>query len=318
MRELRAVLNEYPGDRVLVGEDEDVAYHGTGDDELHLLFNFPLMRVGRLTPAHIRSNQAIRISELPPGAWPCNTLGNHDSPRVWSRYGDGIHDAQLARVHLALVLTLKGTPFLYYGEEIGMTDLQLTDLNQFRDTAALRQYRIMTEKLGVPHEEALKGAAATTRDRCRSPMQWSSAPGAGFSSSDAHAWLPVNLDCFEGVNVAAQQDDENSLLDFYRRMLHLRRETPALTAGDYHALRPESEAYFAFLRHDTGTGQTCLIALNFPNERETAVLHAGGLLDGLGDKQARLLFSTHPRSDEQLSIDCIDLEPFEVLIIELV
>ena len=133
MQELRALVDEYPGDRVLVGEDEDVAFHGSGDDELHLVFNFPLMRVGRLTPAHIRANQALRLAELPPGAWPCNTLGNHDSPRVWSRYGDGVHDAELARLHLALMLTLKGTPFLYNGEEIGMADLELTDLSQLRD-----------------------------------------------------------------------------------------------------------------------------------------------------------------------------------------
>src|SRR5439155_16033142 len=121
MQELRVLVDEYPGDRVLVGEDEDVAYHGTGDDELHLVFNFPLMRAGTLTPAHVRANQAERLSKLPHGAWPCNTLGNHDSPRVWSRYGDGVHDAELARLHLALLLALKGTPFLYNGEEIGIT-----------------------------------------------------------------------------------------------------------------------------------------------------------------------------------------------------
>jgi alpha-glucosidase len=108
MQELRALVDEYPGDRVLVGEDEDVAFHGAGDDELHLVFNFPLMRVERLRPAHIRANQAMRLAELPPGAWPCNTLGNHDTPRVWSRYGDGVQNDALARLHVALMLTLKG------------------------------------------------------------------------------------------------------------------------------------------------------------------------------------------------------------------
>ncbi len=137
MQELRALIDTYPGDRVLVGEDELVAFHGTGDDELHLVFNFPLMRTERLLPAHIRANQTMRLSELPPGAWPCNTLGNHDTPRVWSRYGDGMHDAERARLHLALLLTLKGTPFLYNGEEIGMTDLRLTSLDEIRDTAAI-------------------------------------------------------------------------------------------------------------------------------------------------------------------------------------
>ncbi|MDQ4078467.1 MAG: alpha-amylase family glycosyl hydrolase [Chloroflexota bacterium] len=181
MQELRALVDEYAGDRVLIGEDEDVAFHGTEDDELHLVFNFPLMRVERLTPAHIRANQAIRLSELPPGAWPCNTMGNHDTPRVWSRYGDGVHNAALARLHLALMLTLKGTPFLYNGEEIGMADLELTSLSQFRDTVAINRYWVLTEELGVPPEEALEAVIATTRDRCRSPFQWSSAPNSGFS-----------------------------------------------------------------------------------------------------------------------------------------
>lgn len=170
MQELRALIDTYPDDRVLVGEDELVAFHGTGDDELHLVFNFPLMRTERLLPAHIRANQTMRLSELPPGAWPCNTLGNHDTPRVWSRYGDGMHDAERARLHLALLLTLKGTPFLYNGEEIGMTDLRLTSLDEIRDTAAITQYHLLTEKLGKTPADALAAVLATTRDRCRSPF----------------------------------------------------------------------------------------------------------------------------------------------------
>jgi alpha-glucosidase len=105
-------------DRVLVGETDDIRFYGSGQDELHLAFNFPLMRAeGPLSPAWIRSNQKERLSGLPPRAWPCNTLGNHDSPRVFSRYGEGKgephpHDAARARLSLALMLTLRGTPFL--------------------------------------------------------------------------------------------------------------------------------------------------------------------------------------------------------------
>jgi alpha-glucosidase len=295
---------------VLVGEDEDIAFHGTGDDELHLLFNFPLMRVGRLTPAHIRANQAMRLSELPPGAWPCNTLGNHDAPRVWSRYGDGIHDAALARLHLALLLTLKGTPFLYNGEEIGMADLELTDLSQFRDAAALRHYRMLTEEYGVRADLALKVVIASTRDRCRSPLQWSSVPNAGFSPPDATTWLPANPNYAQAVNVADQAGDPRSLLTFYRRMLRLRRTTAALIAGDYQALYPHNEDHFAFLRHDAGTAQTCLVVLNFSVKEQTVTLDLGG-------KQPRLLFSSEEREAQALSLDWLTLAPFEILIAEL-
>ena len=309
MQELRALVDEYPGDRVLVGEDEDVAFHGAGDDELHLVFNFPLMRAKRLTPDHIRANQAIRLAELPPGAWPCNTLGNHDTPRVWSRYGDGVHDAALARLHLALLLTLKGTPFLYNGEEIGMADLELAHLDQLRDTAAIRQYGVMTETLGLSAEAALAEALRVTRDRCRSPLQWSAAPNAGFSPPGVATWLPVHPNYAQGVNVAAQASDPASLLHFYRRLLRLRRDTPALVTGDYHALHAESQASLAFLRH-AAAGQTCLVVLNFSPEAQTALFDLPG-------RQPRLLFSSAGRADQPLALDWLTLAPFEVLLVEL-
>ncbi|HEX6289505.1 MAG TPA: alpha-glucosidase [Herpetosiphonaceae bacterium] len=310
MQELRRLVDEYPGDRVLVGEDEDVAFHGSGNDELHLVFNFPLMRVDRLTPAHVRANQALRLAELPRGAWPCNTLGNHDTPRVWSRYGDGLHNAALARLHLALMLTLKGTPFLYNGEEIGMADLELRDLSQIRDTAATNYYETLTGKLGTAPEEALQRAIATTRDRCRSPFQWSGAPNAGFSPPDVQPWLPVNPNYTSGVNVAAQEDDPTSLLTFYRRMLRLRRETFALIIGDYHTLHAHSDDYFAFLRRDAATGQSCLVVLNFTNEQQTVIFD-------FGDQQARLLFSSQERDGQSLSLGWLTLAPFEIFIAEL-
>ncbi len=149
MRELRAVIDEY-SDRVLVGETEDITYYGDSTDELHLVFNFPLMQTERLTPAWIRANQKERLSELPPKAWPCNTLGNHDLPRVYSRYGDGKNDEALARISLALMLTLRGTPFLYNGEEIGMTDLLLGDPGLFKDNLSLWIYCTMVNELGAP------------------------------------------------------------------------------------------------------------------------------------------------------------------------
>ncbi len=310
MQELRSVVDEYPGDKVLIGEDEDVAFHGTGDNELHLLFNFPLMQVKRLTPAHIRANQALRLTALPPNAWPCNTLGHHDVSRVWSHYGDGANDAALARLHLALLLTLKGTPFIYNGDEIGMTDLQLSQLSEVRDSASLNQYRLLTEKLGASPENALKTILATTRDSCRSPLQWRDAANAGFCPPEVAPWLPVNANYARGVNVAAQEDDSNSLLNFYRRLLHLRKTTPALMAGEYQALHAESETYLAFLRHEETRGQTCLVVLNFSDSSQTIVFD-------LADKQLHVLFSSEERNIKNLTADGLELAAFEILIAEL-
>jgi alpha-glucosidase len=310
MKELRALVDSYPGDRVLVGEDEDLAFHGSGDDELHLVFNFPLQRAPRITPAHVRANQAQRLGALPPGAWPCNTLGNHDASRVWSRYGDGQHDAALARLHLALLLTLKGTPFLYYGEEIGMADLRLGELGQLRDTNAINQYHALTGRRGVEPGAALREVLASTRDRCRSPMQWSDGPNAGFCAAEAAPWLPPHPNYREGVSVAAQAHDPASLLSFYRRMLALRRATPALVAGDFALLHPDGEACLAFLRHDAGSGQRCLVALNFSPEAQQLPLDPG-----LGPVSLR--FSSGARAAVTLEQRGLRLAPFEILILDV-
>lgn len=300
------LVNEYPGDRVLVGEADDVSYYGSGDDELHLVFNFPLMHARRLTPAHIRANQAERLAAMPPGAWPCNTLGNHDAPRMSSRYGDGANDAALARVHAALILTLRGTPFLYYGEEIGMTNLELTELSQIRDTAGLIQYHRLTEEFGFPPAQAATRAVRMTRDRCRTPMQWADAPNGGFSPAGVATWLPVHPNYAQAVNVAAQNGDPASLLSFYRRLIALRRATPALVAGAYTPVAEQADGVFAFTR---GTpGQTVLVALSFSDQPQTL---------SLVPPQPRVLFSSTVRRTQPGDPARLELAPFEVLIAEL-
>jgi alpha-glucosidase len=123
-------------------------------------------------------------------------------------------------------------------------------------------------------------------------------------------WLPVNPNYAMGVNVADQEGDPTSLLSFYRRMLRLRRSTPALIAGDYHALHQHSGDYFAFMRYDADTQQTCLVLLNFSHEEQTVIFD-------LGDRQARQLFSSHACEDQPLLLDWLTLAPFEILIVEL-
>jgi len=261
MKDLRALLDEYPGDRVLIGEDDDPAYYGNGDDELHLVFNFPLMRTDRITPAWVRANQTERLARLPPGAWPCNTLGNHDSARVKSAFADGHQEDEWARLYAALMLTLRGTPVLYNGEEISMTDLLLERFDQLRDNQAVNLYRLAVSD-GIPPDEAMRMAARMTRDRCRTPMQWANAPNAGFSPPGVETWLPVNPNYAAGVNVADQDTAPDSLLNFYRRLIRARQTAPALLAGDYTPIHERAQDYLAFLRRDAASGQTCLVVLN--------------------------------------------------------
>jgi len=308
MQELRTVVDEYP-DRVLVGENDNVEYYGNGSNELHLAFNFPLMRTNRLTPEWIRENQKIRLATIPSGAWPCNTLNNHDSTRVYTRFHDGQHDDALARLSLALMLTLRGTPFLYNGEEIGMSDYYLDDISLFRDPPAVWFYNGQVAD-GTAPDEALKLAAVYSRDRCRTPMQWSNTVNAGFSADGVRTWLPVNPNYAQGVNVDDQQYNPESLLNFYKRLIHLRKKTAPLQEGDYTPLHETSEDYFAFTRRSQDGGQTCLVVLNLSDKNHT-------LKFDLSSRNACCLFSNHILEDETVSLEELKIAPFEVFIGEI-
>ena len=311
MKELRAILDEYDGDRMLVGEDENIDFMGNGDDELHLVFNFPLMYPERITPQHILQNQKERLSQLealPVKGWPCNTLGNHDSSRIRTRYSDGEHELELARLNAALVLTLRGTPFLYNGEEIGMTDLIITDPAKIRDTMAVWYYEQLVTEFKADPARASARAGEMTRDKNRTPMQWENAPNSGFCPETVEPWLPVNPNYAAGVNVTDQQDDPRSTLNYYRKLLRVRKSTPALTEGEYKPLHLKSDKHFSFLRY-TGE-QVVLVILNYSAQGQT-------LKFDLPQKSAQLLFSSVKHENKEFPTSEIPVTAFEVFIAEL-
>jgi len=315
MKELRAVLDEYDGDRMLVGEDDNIDYMGDGNDELHLVFNFPLMRTERLTPSHILLNQKERSTQLEAlsvKGWACNTLGNHDTSRMYTRYGNRQHDADLARVHAALVLTLKGTPFLYNGEEIGMTDYMLTDISHVKDTMGSWYYHAIVSDMGVHPDEAMQRTAEMTRDKNRTPMQWSNNPNGGFSPADVTTWLPVNPNYKNGINVRDQLHNPSSLLNYYKHLLRVRKETPALIAGEYIPLQDTAADYFAFLR--SFEKQTVLVVLNFSDKPSDLDFDH---INEIKNRTMHLLFSSAIRSHVELNPKQLQINAFEVLIVEL-
>lgn len=312
MKELRAVLEAYDGDRMLVGEDENIDYMGNGEDELQLVFNFALMRSGKINPKLIRKNQKERLAQLdalPTRGWGCNTLGNHDSSRVSTNFGDGIHDAELARLNAALVLTLRGTPFFYNGEEIGMSDLLISDPYQLRDTMATWYYDHAIHELHVDRAEAALRAGEMTRDKNRTPMQWRNAPNAGFCPGDVAPWLPVHPNFVEGVNVEDQQGLPDSILNYYRQLIRVRKASPAILTGEYTAIDTRSSAYFAFLRHTSE--QTVLVVLNYSESQQKLKLKVKGF------KKARTLFSSVVRGEGEETLTDLRVNAFEVLLAEL-
>jgi alpha-glucosidase len=161
---------------------------------------------------------------------------------------------------------------------------------------------------GVPPEVALVRAAHDTRDRCRTPLQWRNAPNAGFSPMGVRTWLPVNPNYAEGVNVAEQENDPNSMLNFYRRLLQLRKETPALISGEYTPIHEGSNEYFAFLRKSTSPQQTCLVVLNLSEKTQKIELE-------LPENVVRCLYPSPSASTSELKQ--LELAPFEIFIGEL-
>ena len=263
----RQIVDEYPGERVLMGEihlAHDLAqwatYFGDGD-ELHLPLHFGLLGVP-WTAAGLRAHVDAVQAVLPPGAWPSWVLGSHDEHRLATRLG-----AAGARLAAVLLLTLRGTPTLYAGDEIGTPQVDVPP-DRLRDPAG--------QRTGVP---------ALGRDGGRTPMAWDASPGAGFSTAPPAAlWLPLHP-THAAVNVERQLAEPDSLLTLYRHLLALRRATPALHSGGYRAL--DVPGVFAFER---AHGESrALVLLNPGRQPHAATLPAG---------RWRWAASTHRRTGE--------------------
>lgn len=243
IRRMRQLLNEYP-DRMMVGEiylpiQRLVAYYGASGEGAHLPFNFQLIQL----PWNARViDEAVRTYEaaLPEFGWPNWVLGNHDKHRIASRAGAG-----QVRVAAMLLLTLRGTPTMYYGDELGMQNVP-----------------IPPDRVHDPYERNVPGLGLG-RDPQRTPMQWTAEEQAGFSSTEP--WLPVAED-YRTRNVAVEAADPDSELSLYRRLIELRRQERALSVGNYcHA--PSEGSLLAYLRQD---GESrFLIVLNLGGEPAT-------------------------------------------------
>jgi alpha-glucosidase len=249
--EMRAVIDKFD-DRVLIGEiylplERLVAYYGKDLSGAHLPFNFALLSA----PWNARGIEKIIAdyeATLPAGAWPNWVLGNHDRPRVSSRVGK-----DQARVAAMLLLTLRGTPTLYYGDEIGM-----------------HQVAIAPENVRDPFEKNVPGIGVG-RDGCRTPMQWDATAHAGFSV--AAPWLPLPEDYLH-ENVQNLGEDRTSILNLYRALIDLRKRTPALVSGAYLPIAAQGELLL-YRRQDDE--QSILIALNLGSEPVSVLSDSIGL-----------------------------------------
>ncbi|MFQ5421927.1 MAG: alpha-amylase family glycosyl hydrolase [Anaerolineae bacterium] len=255
IRRMRVVLDEYD-ERMMVGEiylpfDQLVQYYGRyrhhlGWDECHLPFNFHLIYSASWNAANVRNLVDAYEGALPEKAWPNWVMGNHDQHRIATRVGQ----AQ-ARIANMLLLTLRGTPTSYYGEEIGMEDVPIPP--QFvQDPAAVNQPEI---------------AHIIGRDPERTPMQWDESVHAGFAVETAVPWLPIASD-YQQRNVARQNQDPTAMLALYRQLTALRRAEPALHVGDYRSIDVGNDDVFAYMR-SAPNADSFLILLNFSDQPHT-------------------------------------------------
>ncbi len=277
LRRWRALADRYDPPRLLLGEtyvhdlETLAAFYGRGDDELHLAFNFVFVH----SPFDARALSAVvgaTEEVLPDGAWPVWTASNHDAGRLASRWCDG--DERKIRCALLLLLTLRGTSVLYYGDEIGMPERN-----------------VPSDRVLDPVDRLRRGGFQG-RDPGRTPMQWDGSAGAGFTERPERAWLPIGD--ASACNVEAQRADPRSTLHLCRDLIALRRRVEALRLGDYGPL-PAPAGAWAWRRGDDVT-----VALNFGDQDAT--------VDGVRGRLA--LGTTRVRDGEEIG-GALALEPWE-------
>lgn len=291
LRRLRKLSDQY--DAVLLGETwtDNIGqlkqYYGDRDDEIQLPMNFMFATINTLSaPRFRRQIDSIEAS----GEWPVFVITNHDMERSYNRYGDGVHNEQIAKLMAALYLSLRGTAVMYYGEEIGMSN---NDPKRLQD---------VLDPLGRMDWPKNKG-----RDGERTPMQWSSAPNAGFTTGKP--WLPVPAS-YRTHNVATESRDPDSILNFYKALLRLRRDNPAFARGDYADVAPANPNVLCFTR--SYGDRTAVVLLNFSSRPEVLSLHLSRLSGNGSGMSVLLTTMKQPPTDLRHA----RLDPFSVVILQ--
>ena len=268
----REVLSKY--DVMTVGEAFGVSLEDTPTlvderrHELNMIFNFDAVRLNRnerqwrdwtlpeLKAIYTKQDQALDVH-----SWNTVFLSNHDNPRVVSAFGDDSPAFRVpsAKLLATMLLTLKGTPFIYQGDELGMTNYPFTSIDQFDDIEVKNGWKADVLAGKVDGQAYIANLRKTSRDNSRTPMQWDGSQNGGFTTA-AKAWLAVNPNSKE-INAAAETKDPASVYSYFSRMVKLREKTPALVYGDYKDLDPANMHVFAYTR--SLGAEKYLVVLNF-------------------------------------------------------
>jgi oligo-1,6-glucosidase len=263
--------------------------------ELNMIFHFDVVRLNRRgwrwipwTLPDLKGIYGRFDRELDVHCWPTVFLSNHDNPRPVSNFGDDspLYRVPSAKVLATMLLTLKGTPFIYQGDELGMTNYPFTKIDEFDDIEVKNAWKAEVLTHRVDGEDYLSHMRKTSRDHSRTPMQWEDSFNAGFTTA-AKPWLAVHPN-YQEINARQQLADQNSIYHYFKKMIELRKKNPAFVYGDYLDLDPENPFLFVYTR--TLAADRFLVTLNFstnslayslPNGRKTGQL----LLSNLGGSE---------------------------------
>lgn len=305
LRELRKLADSYPNQAVLISEADEPTIadlskmYGAHGDEVQLPMDFQIADLNQLSAPKFRK-LFDEVENNPAGGWPEYFFSNHDQPRQWDRYGDGKHNEQIARLMAVLELTPRGTPQMYYGEEVGMVTTDPKRKEDVRDPIGIT---------GWPKEKG--------RDGERTPMQWTAdVPNAGFTTATAAPWLPVPPSA-RTINVDVESKDPDSLLNFYKTLLKLRHTEPALMFGDYVTLNPDDPNVFSFLRRVPSgkEGRNIVVALNMSGEKVTMDFTKKD--QGLGGKNAKVLESNCFPAGKALALSGVELPAYGAVLLSV-
>ena len=295
MRRLRKMVASYPGDRVLIGEtylpniqELDKWYGGSRHDELNLPMDMQIGFTNKLD-ANLFRQRIEEVETKVHGNQPLVVFDNHDNARSWNRYGDGVHDDAIARLLATMLFTTRATALMYYGQELGMVTTTPTRKEDVKDPIGV---------IGWPNEKG--------RDGERTPMQWNASKDAGFSTAAA-TWLPVPPD-YTTINVQAEEADPNSLLDWYKKLIELRRTNPALRNGQLQMLDPTNPNVLSYLRKGPPGLPSVVVSLNFTAQPQTVSLDLAGT--GIAGVNIITLMTDDASLQSTKSLTHIVLPPF--------
>jgi len=295
IRRLRSLVESYPGNRVLIGEtylpnvqELDKWYGGTKHDELQLPMDLQVGFTNKLDASLFRKRINDAETQIN-GNQPLFVFDNHDNVRSWNRYGDGVHDQAIARLIATVLLTSRATAMTYYGAELGMVTTTPTRKEDVKDPIGIT---------GWPKEKG--------RDGERTPMQWDDSKNAGFSTAVA-PWLPVAPD-YTTVNVKTEQSKPDSLLNWNKRLIAMRRKDPTLRDGKQVMLDETNPSVLSYVREGVGGSPAIVVTLNFTGEEQTVSLDPETA--ALSGKTVSTLITDAPSLKQTTSLHNITLPPY--------